>query len=82
MADEVPTIASEAVLVQSSTIDGYTDQVSGYDWSKGIDFEGLLNSYKRSGFQATNYGLAVDEVNRMVSSTQIFYSNFLKIGQI
>ena len=41
-------------------------EVAGYDFNNGIDYHKLLQSYKTSGFQATNFGLAVDEINRMV----------------
>lgn len=38
----------------------------GYDWSQGLDYEKLLQSYLTAGFQATSFGLAVQEVNKMV----------------
>ena len=38
----------------------------GYDWSQGLDYEKLLSSYLTTGFQATSFGLAVQEINRMV----------------
>jgi len=42
-------------------------EVCGYDFEKnGVNFESLLNSYKYSGFQATNFGLAVEEINKMI----------------
>lgn len=40
--------------------------VRGYDWSKGNDVRAILDSYKTTGFQATNFGLAVDVINEMV----------------
>lgn len=40
--------------------------VRGYDWSNGINYEKLLESYFTSGFQATNFGMAVKELNNMV----------------
>jgi len=42
-------------------------EVKGYDFQKGkVDFEELLSSYKNMGFQATNFGLAIDEINKMI----------------
>ena len=41
--------------------------VKGYDFNDGIDYHKLLLSYKTSGFQATNFGLAVEQINAMVS---------------
>jgi deoxyhypusine synthase len=33
---------------------------------QGLDYEALMASLKTTGFQATSFGQAVDEVNRMV----------------
>lgn len=33
---------------------------------KGVDFDAMMASFKHMGFQATNLGLAIDEVNKMV----------------
>lgn len=38
----------------------------GYDFNGGIDYQALFHTYKYSGFQATNFGLAVDEIKRML----------------
>ncbi len=38
-----------------------------FDFNRGIDYHALLQSYKYSGFQATNFGLAVEEINKMIS---------------
>lgn len=40
--------------------------VLGYDWNNGIDYEQLLSVYRYSGFQATNFGLSVEQINKMV----------------
>ena len=42
------------------------DVVTGYDFNQGIDHHKLLESYRYSGFQATNFGLAVEQINAMV----------------
>jgi len=43
-------------------------EVKGYDFQVGpVDFEALLNSYMTTGFQATNFGLAINEVNKMIN---------------
>ena len=61
-----PSIANDAVFVESEDIK--TPKCQGYippdDGS--INFEELLQSYKYSGFQATNLGLAFEEINRML----------------
>jgi deoxyhypusine synthase len=64
-AGKVPALAAEAVLVVSETLPD-TETVEGYDFNRGVDFGALLDSYSRMGFQSTNFGLAVAEVNRML----------------
>ena len=62
----IPAIAAEAVLVQSQEMPKDSVQVKGYDFNKGVDHHALLQSYVRSGFQATNFGLAVQQINAMI----------------
>jgi len=40
--------------------------VKGYDFNEGVNFEALLESFKSFGFQATNLGLAIEEIRRMI----------------
>lgn len=61
-----PRIAKEAVLIKSEKLPDITPIVKGYEWNNGIDYDQLLQSYGHSGFQATNFGKAVDEINKMV----------------
>ena len=60
------TTAQEAVLVKSEELPEGTPQVKGYDFNMGFSFDGLMNSYFTTGYQATNIKLAIDEINRMV----------------
>lgn len=62
----IPAMAAEAVLVQSQEMPKDSVQVKGYDFNKGVDHHALLQSYVRSGFQATNFGLAVQQINAMI----------------
>lgn len=65
----VPSIAKEAVLTASQKIADETPIVEGYDFNAGINYDALLGSYLNSGFQATNFGKAVQEINKMVRHT-------------
>ncbi|OMJ17476.1 Deoxyhypusine synthase [Smittium culicis] len=57
--------AQKAVFVISDEIP--TSQVvKGYDFSDGLDYKKLLESYMTTGFQATNYARAVQIVNNML----------------
>ncbi|KAK5642661.1 hypothetical protein RI129_008828 [Pyrocoelia pectoralis] len=62
--------AAEAVLTKTGDVSFLKEEVEGYDWNNGIDYNKLLKTYKTSGFQATNFGLAVDEINKMIECRQ------------
>eukprot|EP01111_Echinosteliopsis_oligospora_P005644 TRINITY_DN1913_c0_g1_i1.p1 TRINITY_DN1913_c0_g1~~TRINITY_DN1913_c0_g1_i1.p1 ORF type:complete len:315 (+),score=93.63 TRINITY_DN1913_c0_g1_i1:3-947(+) len=61
------TNAINAVHVKSVDI-STSSPVRGYNYKEegGIDYEELLKSYMTTGFQATSFGQAVDEINRMI----------------
>lgn len=65
---DAPKVSREAVLAKSAPIPHQQSlpRVSGYDFNQGIDYHALLDSYKTTGYQATNFGLAVDQINSMV----------------
>ena len=63
---EVPSIAANAVLVQSGKLPVEPVEVKGYDLNQGVDYHALLKSFRTSGFQATNFGKAVEEIDKMV----------------
>ncbi|CAH0547372.1 unnamed protein product [Brassicogethes aeneus] len=67
MAEE----AKENIMVKTSNTTFLREKVSGYDWNKGMDFNKLLESYLHTGFQATNFGLAVNEINRMIECRKL-----------
>jgi deoxyhypusine synthase len=66
-----PILAKDAVLQESEKIPEGTPVVKGYNWNQGINYNELLKSYKHSGFQATNFGKAVVEINRMLAARDV-----------
>lgn len=48
-----------------ASIEG-SPQVTGYDFNAGVNYDKILGSYLTTGFQATNFGRAVQEINKMV----------------
>ncbi|XP_014348587.1 deoxyhypusine synthase isoform X2 [Latimeria chalumnae] len=68
MAGDLPLGALQAVLKHSTGIPEGTPQVKGYDFNQGVDYHALLQSYLTTGFQATSFGQAVQEVNAMIKS--------------
>jgi deoxyhypusine synthase len=67
MAGKIPACAADAVLVKSVEMPADAPIVKGYDFNQGVDWEKLMLSYKGQGFQGTNLGKAIDEVNRMLT---------------
>ncbi|KAM3598385.1 uncharacterized protein V6R79_017347 [Siganus canaliculatus] len=45
-------------------------KVQGYDFNQGVDYQALLQSLLTTGFQATRFGLAVQEINNMIEKRQ------------
>lgn len=69
--DKEPDISKDAVLQESVAMPEGTPIVKGYDWNQGIDYIQLLSTYINSGFQATNFGKAVNEINKMLELRKI-----------
>ncbi|CAG9116183.1 unnamed protein product [Plutella xylostella] len=66
-----PDVALNAVLIPSQDLPKETPTVSGYDWENGTDYNKILESYLRTGFQATSFGKAVEEVNKMLKCRSV-----------
>ncbi|KAJ1912509.1 Deoxyhypusine synthase [Mycoemilia scoparia] len=64
-SSEVPSIASNAVLVVSEEIPKDAKVVKGYDFNNGVDYNKLFDSYLTTGFQATSLGRAIEIVRAM-----------------
>ena len=56
----------QAVLAPSQVMPENADTVQGWDFVHGSSLDELLGSFLHTGFQATAFGRAVNEVNRMV----------------
>lgn len=65
-----PELAKDAVLKESVKMSEDTPIVKGYDFNKGINYDEILENFKICGFQATNFGLAVDEIKKMLKDRQ------------
>uniref|UniRef100_A0A7S0RT27 Deoxyhypusine synthase n=1 Tax=Chlamydomonas leiostraca TaxID=1034604 RepID=A0A7S0RT27_9CHLO len=66
MASNVSIPAEQAVLVPTETIPD-TPAIRGWDFNKGCDLDGIMQSFYTTGFQATTFGQAINEVNRMIN---------------
>jgi hypothetical protein len=65
-SSSVPHGASAAVLKPSDPVPNTAVPVKGPDFDQDLDLDGLLDSYKRIGFQAQSLGRAIEIVNKMV----------------
>tara|TARA_Y100000310_G_C20701159_1_gene830006 strand:+ start:7011 stop:8000 length:990 start_codon:yes stop_codon:yes gene_type:complete len=50
--------------------------VRGYDFNEGVDYEGLIGSFKTVGFQATHLSRAIEIVNKMISEGAFVYLGY------
>jgi deoxyhypusine synthase len=64
-------LAEAAVLVKSDKLPDDTPVVKGYDFNKGIDYEQLFGACMHTGFQATSFALAVEQINQMVGDLMV-----------
>ena len=67
----VPAVAAAAVLGKSDISDFITiatPKCAGFEFNDGATLDALLGACISTGFQATNLGLAIEEINRMVSN--------------
>ncbi|XP_046844994.1 deoxyhypusine synthase-like [Xenia sp. Carnegie-2017] len=67
MNNSAPEVAVNSVLKPSDKMADDSPIVKGYDFNNGLDYDALIASYKLCGFQATNFGKAVDEINNMIT---------------
>jgi len=63
----LPEILQTAVLGESEEMPEGSIPVKGYDFNQGVDLDAVLKSFATTGFQASNFGMAVDEVNKMLA---------------
>ncbi|XP_067416592.1 deoxyhypusine synthase [Emydura macquarii macquarii] len=68
LGEGIPAAAVAAVLKPSAGLPEESLQVRGYDFDRGLDHRALLQSYLTTGFQATSFGQAVQEINRMIAA--------------
>lgn len=61
-------ISSQKVQCQNdSPLSSINISVRGYDFNKGINYSEVFKTYLTTGFQATNFGLAVEQIELMVT---------------
>lgn len=81
MAHQAPSVARDAVLKESSPLPEDMPQIKGYDFNQGVDHKALLQSFLTTGFQASSFGQAVLEINKMVSVYESDCCSVLSLAQ-
>ncbi|XP_051573024.1 deoxyhypusine synthase isoform X2 [Myxocyprinus asiaticus] len=66
MAHQAPSVARDAVLKESCPLPEDMTRIKGYDFNQGVNHKALLQSYLTTGFQASSFALAVQEINKMI----------------
>ncbi|CAF0773363.1 unnamed protein product [Adineta steineri] len=78
--DGIPSIALEATLKPTSTTIDLSSHliVQGYDFNKSgpIDYFNLLRSYSSTGFQATHFGQACQQIDSMLENNSIIFFGY------
>lgn len=58
--------AAENIFLYSAPVSEDAVKVRGYDFNNGVDIHGIINSWKSSGFQATNFYDACEVIKELV----------------
>lgn len=66
MSDSIPETVQNAVFMQSEYDTTESEPVKGVDFDGEVTLDTIMKAMLHTGFQATNVGLAVDEINRML----------------
>ncbi|MAG37933.1 deoxyhypusine synthase [Candidatus Pacearchaeota archaeon] len=72
--EEKKQIAEKNLLFDSEEPEGI--KVEGYDFSKGNDFEGIVDSFESTGFQANHLGKAIKIVNNMIKNEAFIFLGY------
>jgi deoxyhypusine synthase len=62
---EIVTDAFDGIMaIDANPID--TTVVQGYNWNQGLDYHKLIASFRTTGFQATSFSKACEQINKMI----------------
>lgn len=67
MEEQFSKLVIDVVLVKSEKIFKEVGIVKGYDFNDGVNYYKLLQFYVRFGFQVSNFGYVVEQIDKMVS---------------
>lgn len=67
-------IAKENILKKSEEISG--TKIKGYDFNGGVDYDKIVKSFLSTGFQASEFGKAIEIVNEMIEVKSKIYLGY------
>lgn len=80
--DKKEEIARDSILRKSGKLEG--EKIEGYDFNEGVDYEKILDSFSKTGFQASHLGKAMEIVNEIIETNSKIYlgytSNMISSG--
>ena len=63
----IPSVSASAVLGESTSMPEGSTVCKGHDFNASVELDAIMDSLLTTGFQATNLGLAVDQIRQMRS---------------
>src|SRR3989344_180799 len=67
-------IIRDNLLRKSEEVKGR--KIEGWDFNNGVDWDGIIDSFASSGFQASNFSKAVEIVNKMISEKAFIFLGY------
>jgi deoxyhypusine synthase len=72
--EDYEKIARKNLLRNSEEAKGIA--IKGYDFDKGVDYKGIIDSYRSTGFQATHFAKAIEITNKMIADKAFIFLGY------
>ncbi|TXG61521.1 hypothetical protein EZV62_012884 [Acer yangbiense] len=66
MEENLLASVHSTVFIESESLEGKSVKIEGYDFNQGVNYSQLFKSMLSTGFQASNFGDAIQVVNQML----------------
>jgi deoxyhypusine synthase len=66
--------AKENLLREADEVKG--TKIEGYNFDKGVDYSGIIKSFKSSGFQASHFSKAIEVANSMIADNAFVFLGY------
>ncbi len=74
LRNEDEEISRRNIFFDSEEPEGIS--IKGYDFSKGIDYDKIIDSYSSTGFQASHFSKAIEIINKMIEEKATIYLGY------